>query len=207
MIYDADYYECGIETGKSNYQNYRWIPELTLPLAMTIIDFLKIYPHETILDYGCAKGFLVKAFRMLHRQAWGYDISPYAISCADEKVRPYLLTTERDILSSSWDFGICKDVLEHIEVSKLEKILLTLPVKTLFTVVPLGTNGKYFAPANNLDVTHIICEDDEWWMHLFNRCGWNCIYSSTRVEGIKDSYKDFPKAHLFMVHENEHTAN
>lgn len=70
-MYDREYFEYGVETGKSNYQNYRWIPELTIPMAMTIIDLLGIKPNESVLDYGCAKGYLVKALRMLHRNAWG----------------------------------------------------------------------------------------------------------------------------------------
>ena len=72
-VYNESYFERGLESGLSLYQNYRWIPELTIPMAMTIIDFLGIKRHQTILDFGCAKGFLVKAFRLLYRSAYGVD--------------------------------------------------------------------------------------------------------------------------------------
>ena len=77
--YDADYFERGLESGKSCYQNYRWVPELTIPMTMTIIDYLKIPRGAKILDYGCAKGYLVRSMELLGRPAWGLDTSPYAI--------------------------------------------------------------------------------------------------------------------------------
>jgi len=42
------------------------------------------------LDIGCAKGFLVKAFRDLGIEAWGVDVSEYALSSAPDDIRPNL---------------------------------------------------------------------------------------------------------------------
>jgi hypothetical protein len=33
--YDADYYLDGLNSGKSNYENYSWMPDLTLPWRTT----------------------------------------------------------------------------------------------------------------------------------------------------------------------------
>ncbi len=89
-VYDADYYERGVESGKSCYSNYRWLPELTIPMAMVLIDTLGIRPDQRVLDFGCAKGFVTKALRMLRRDAWGIDISRYALSQAPEDIKPYV---------------------------------------------------------------------------------------------------------------------
>lgn len=203
-MYDFDYFERGLETGKSNYQNYRWIPELTIPMAMTIIDLLNIKPGETILDYGCAKGYLVKALRMLNRNAWGCDISDYAISGADKEIQPYLSNLNKPdkflYITKRFKYGICKDVMEHIPEQELRFLLSVLNVEVLFSIVPLGSNGKYNASANNLDKTHIICQDETWWMSFFHSCNWSCHYMSTRVVGIKDNYADIPNSHLFAIH-------
>src|SRR5512137_1682190 len=113
--YNEDYFERGLQTGKSNYQNYRWIPELTIPMAMSIIDFLELKPEHKILDFGCAKGYLVKALRLLRRQAWGMDISEYAISCVDSEVRQYCALSPHLVnLPKHFDFCVAKDVFEHI---------------------------------------------------------------------------------------------
>lgn len=89
-MYGEDYFERGIQTGISLYENYRWMPELTIPFAMRIIDYLHIERGESILDVGCAKGYLVKAFKWLGRDAYGIDISSYAINNADTEIKSYV---------------------------------------------------------------------------------------------------------------------
>ena len=146
MLYDYDYFERGIETGKSNYQNYRWIPELTIPMAMTIIDLLGIKPGDLILDYGCAKGYLVKALRMLNREAWGCDISGYALMEADADVQPFLSNLNRPdkflYITKRFKYGICKDVLEHIPVDKLSDLLRVLKCGNTVYYCSVGTQRK-----------------------------------------------------------------
>ena len=41
-IYNGDYFERGAETGVSLYSNYRWLPELTIPMCHHIIQFLNL---------------------------------------------------------------------------------------------------------------------------------------------------------------------
>jgi len=205
MIFDRDYYERGLETGKSCYQNYRWIPELTMPMAMTMIDHLGIAPQETILELGCAKGYLVKAFRLLHRQAFGIDISSYAISNVDSEIKQYCYLGNvigfTKFPLEQFDFCIAKDVFEHIEKQELVNVLNCIPSKTLFVVVPLGDGeNKYIAPMNNLDVTHVICEPIHWWVNVFERSKWAVSRVSFKIPGIKDNYyATYPKAHGFFT--------
>ncbi len=206
-FYNADYYERGIETQVSCYQNYRWIPELTIPMAMAVIDLLGIKRSHTILDFGCAFGYLVKAFRLLHREAWGVDISEYALNHVDSEVKAYccswestLFTTFRQVV---FDFCIAKDVFEHIPENELRKTLEGLKIKTLFAVIPLGENGNFYAEANNFDKSHIICEPAHWWVKFISDAGWKCDSFSYLIDGIKDNYKNVSKAHGFFIFRNE----
>ena len=82
--FDENYYENGVITGKSCYVNYRWMPELTIKMAHSIIKYLNLNSNVKVLDYGCAKGFLVRALRLLDIDAYGCDISEYAINNADQ---------------------------------------------------------------------------------------------------------------------------
>lgn len=203
-MFDEDYFERGIESGKSCYQNYRWIPELTIPMAMCIIDTLGIEPHHTILDYGCAKGYLVKAFRWLNRRAWGVDISVYAISNCDPEVEEFCVLDgkpDRFLDGLPWyDFVIAKDVFEHIGIEDLHFLLSRLEVGTIFAIVPLADNGIFRAPSNNMDVSHVTRLNEREWEYLFFRSGWKVNHFTYKVSGIKDSYYDkFPKAHGFFT--------
>lgn len=202
-IYDRDYFEYGVQTSKSNYSLYRWLCEDTLSMAMAMIDFLDIKKDQAILDFGCGKGFLVKAFRLLHRQAWGCDISKYAIENADPAVKECCLLSSdigKRLLNWGFDFCIAKDTFEHIPADELRTILEKFNIDTLFVIVPLGTAGKYVAPANDLDITHVICEPEDWWTGFFKSCGWELKDFRFRIDGIKDSYyKKWPNSHGFFT--------
>ena len=201
-LFDRDYYERGLETGKSCYENYRWMPELTVPLAMTIIDFLHIERGQTILDFGCAKGYLVKAFRLLYRRSIGVDTSKYAIECSEG----YCMEIDDIVFSPhEFDFCVAKDVFEHIPLPELSQSLewISGHSNTLFAIVPLGENGKYNSPKNDLDVTHITCENEEWWKLFFTNNHWEVKDFRYRIDGMKDAYYGkTPPAHGFFTLES-----
>jgi SAM-dependent methyltransferase len=195
--YDRDYYEAGIESGKSCYQNFRWVPELTIPMAMTMIDLLGIKRDQSVLDFGCAKGYLVRALRMLYRDAWGVDISDYALKHVDPEVKMYCHPVSA--LRREFDFCIAKDVFEHIPVDELKGVLESINAKILFAIIPLGGKGKYFAEANNFDKSHVTCQSDDWWEDCLNKAGWRSISYHYSVPGIKDHYSHIPNAHGFFI--------
>ena len=73
-FYDSAYYLAGLASGKSNYVDYSWKPDLTLPMADWLKRILRIKDGDTLLDFGCARGYLVKALRTQGIQAHGYDL-------------------------------------------------------------------------------------------------------------------------------------
>jgi len=196
--YDADYYERGIESGKSLYTSYRWIPEFTLPTAMVIIDALGIRPHERFLDFGCAKGYMVKAMRMLRRDAWGIDVSRYAIEQAPEDVKPFVSVCD-DLdayaMVERFQFGMAKDVLEHIPYEVMDGTVRALArlCDTLLVAVPLGRTvragetKRFVIEASELDRTHIIREDPAWWCQTL-RQHYADVQWRHHIEGIKDHW-------------------
>ena len=207
-VFDEDYYEHGIESGKSLYQNYRWMPEATMSMAMAIIDYLHIRPRDSVFEIGCAKGYLIKALHLLHRKsACGVDISPYAIDNIDPAVEGscWLIRRADDMVrgSSGLDFDMCiaKDVFEHIEEDEIGSYLHCVPAKRIFVCVPLGDGDNGFrAKPNNLDVTHVTCKPEQWWHQKFESYGWRVYTFTFRVDGIKESYyKRYPEGHGFFV--------
>jgi SAM-dependent methyltransferase len=207
--YDSDYYEDGIASGKSCYENYRWIPELTIPMAMSLIDKLVIERYHTVLDFGCAKGYLVKAFRLLYRQAWGVDVSKYAIESVDPNVKDICFLSAPDFslchaknMPKYFDFCIAKDVFEHVPLDMLKEVIRNIPAQTLFVVVPLGDGEKYNIPCYHLDKTHIHIQPLDWWEGLFHTNGWSVIESEYRVKGIKDKWNKYQKGNGFFTLRN-----
>lgn len=197
-LFNRDYYENGINVGVSLYTNYRWIPELTIPMAFRIIEVLNIKPEHKVLDYGCAKGYLVQAMRLLHRDCYGVDVSEYAIEESEKHIRPYLhqIYDTEDLLElpfgvKQFDYVISKDVFEHISKEELKYIVANLRkiCKCLFVVVPLGDGQKYYEPAYEFDKTHVIREDIGWWSDLFKHHGFFVENTTYKIPGIKDNWK------------------
>ena len=199
--YNKDYYENGLAKGLSCYENYRWIPEFTYPMAHAICSSLKIKKNDKVLEYGCAHGFLVKALNDFKIDAYGVDISSYALSKVDIGIKKKTsLLKDNNIKNSlkkmkvkfKFDHIISKDVFEHIEPKDLKKILreMSTLTKELFVVVPLGDNGKYRIASYAEDKTHIIAENENWWRKLFVENKFKVKLFSYNVEGIKDKWYD-----------------
>ncbi len=78
------------------------------------MDHLK--PHR-VLEVGCAKGFLVRRFRRRGIDAYGVDISRYAIGSAPDDIKPYVSVAdilELPFAANSFDLVLCMETLEHL---------------------------------------------------------------------------------------------
>ncbi len=188
-LFDADYYERGVESGKSLYKDYRWLPDLTLPMAKAIVAGCGINRSDVILDFGCAKGYLVKALRQMGFLAYGTDISEYALSQCDQEIEPYLFPSW-DTHDARFDWVICKDVLEHIPEHELDGTLASLrrQAENIFVAVPLGNNGQYTIPDMEKDVTHQIRRPLWWWSGRLEEAGFKHVASTFAMKGVKENW-------------------
>ena len=205
-FYDHDYFEDGPASGKSGYTNYQWLPDLTIPMAHHLIMNLNIQKNDTLLDYGCAKGYLVRAMRLLGIEAYGVDTSSYAIKCCHESVRDYCFhLMDENFLKgkTNYDYIISKDVFEHIEESELPRVLETLSVitKKIFIVVPLakmGSNSEFIIPAYHNDKSHITIRDKDWWLDLIGKW-FEVTDASHSFRGCKENWTSiYPNGNLFI---------
>src|SRR3990172_7403014 len=201
--FDEQYYENGVAAGISGYQDYHWMPERTLVFAHKIIKTLNLREGDRVLDYGCAKGFMVHAFRLLDLDAYGCDISSYAISHAHPSVGDYLRLMSGNQIPFEDNFFrevVAKDVLEHIPEDSLAKILQESARvgERLFAIIPLGDGRKYVIPSYENDVTHIHRQPREWWDDLFENTGWKVDGFSHLVPGMKQNYANYSKGNGFF---------
>lgn len=202
--YDADYFLHGKEKGLSLYENYRWLPELTPPMAKRMVEHLGIQKGDKILDFGCARGFLVRALVESGYDAWGADCSTWAISNCDEKVKGRLTLTQKPLINYDWI--ICKDTLEHLNVWDLLATLAEFALRTkkgALIVVPLSYHlgEPYVIEDYEKDITHVVRWPLWRWVqecHIAFDETWE-ISSRYRIEGIKDNYAKWPTGNGFIT--------
>jgi predicted TPR repeat methyltransferase len=202
-FFDKNYYESGPQSGKSLYQNFRWIPELTIPLAHHIVQSMGIMHDQSVMDFGCAKGYLVNAMRLLGIEAYGVDVSEYAISQAMKETNNYIEVIEPFSDSFKYcDHLIAKDILEHIEYGHIETQMEIIRSKceTIFAVIPLGNGSKYIIPAYELDKSHHIRESKEWWHDKFRKAGFHNINVTTDLGPFKANWAEVnSKGNLLVI--------
>lgn len=205
--FDEDYFMRGKESGKSLYENYRWLPDLTIPMARTIASHLGMSPGDRVLDFGCSRGYLVRALVGLGYDAYGVDISDWAIANCDETVlgRVHVAGSEfKGLMQCDWI--ISKDVMEHLTPEDANHRLFSFSRSArrgVFIVVPLsdGFESSYVVPEYEQDVTHKI----RWPMQVWAA---ECIgafgpkyevSARYRIKGIKDNYSQFDRGNGFIT--------
>ncbi len=198
--FTKEYFEDGIKAKVSAYENYRWMPDRSIREANSI---LKQIPFTNALDFGCAKGFLVYALRLLGKDAYGVDISSYAIKNCHKEIKKYVKKIDDcNDITEQWDLIIAKDVLEHLQKDTLDRTLKAFrkKAKRIFFIVPLGEKNKYRIREYEMDVTHIIREPEEWWLKAVKNAGFEIEYFDYSFGYIKDHWTSkFPYGNAFIV--------
>lgn len=169
--FTEDYFLRGQESGISNFTDYRWMPDASVAWAVALKKFLGIKEGESVLDVGAARGYYCKALRMLGVDAYGYDISEWAVENCHPDVKPFMST---HLNGSDFDYIYAKDVCEHIDPQELILLinhLLSHVRRKLFIIVPLAEKkgGAYVHPKEELDKTHV----NRWtlpdWLTFFGK--------------------------------------
>ncbi len=202
-FYDAAYYLTGPTSGKSNYENYSWKPDLTLPMADWLKRILHIKDGDTVLDFGTARGYLVKALRMRGVNAFGYDSSEWAIQNCDDGVKGYVSSTLPD---ERFDFINFKDCAEHIHLVELTPLmgkLIGMMRKSMLIIVPLvGEDGDYLRHEDRSDPSHVIRWDLQGWLDFVHRIASvesNVIVTgSWHYPGLKPASLEAPRSCGFI---------
>lgn len=204
-IFDEDYFLRGKSTGKSNYENYTWKRDLTVFCAHRMAMLLGCQQGDRILDYGCSRGYYVRALRMAGYDATGFDISKWAIANCDPEVKGLVGNSLPD---HTVRWIIAKDVLEHIGCDELTNVIsafMRIATKGALIVVPLSNGlAKFVAPQDNEDPTHCNCWTlPEWLMKIQgvidrDAAPW-VVQGGYKLPGVKEACDDFPQSVGFIT--------
>lgn len=157
--FDARYYATGC--GIPYERNATWLAFFG-GIADRIVSDIR---PRTVLDAGCAMGFLVEALRARGVQAWGVDISEYAISQVHQSVRDFCrVGSIADPFDRRYDLIVCIEVLEHMPAAEGTRAVANLCAHTddvLFSS----------SPNDFTEATHINVQPPEYWVEHFARHG------------------------------------
>tara|TARA_B100000780_G_scaffold276361_1_gene244781 strand:+ start:2554 stop:3192 length:639 start_codon:yes stop_codon:yes gene_type:complete len=201
-VFNEDYYEDGVRKRVSAYEQYRWMPERSIREASSIINNIEF---KNVLDFGCAKGFMVHALRLLGKEAFGVDVSEYAVEKCHPKVKDYVSKIEAvEDIKGGWDLIIAKDVLEHIPKDEILSVLKSLRArcKSIFVAVPLGDGERYRIREYEMDITHVTRESEEWWLTTIVEAGFKIKYFDYEYGHLKENWTgEHPFGNAFIVAE------
>lgn len=185
--FTEDYFLRGPETGLSNYVDYSWREE-TVPACQKIMHYLGAHIFDSLLEIGCARGYYVKALRLLCYRAYGHDISEWAVANCDPEVKSFVST---EYPKRAFDWCLAKDVAEHMDPKELLLLLCKLNdqiSKGMLFIVPLSKvrGGDYIRKEDNVDSTHVIRWPLDDWISFFEEAapGFN-VNASYDIHGIK----------------------
>lgn len=124
-------------------------------------------PQGKVLDIGCAMGYIVKRLREKGVDAWGVDISQYAIDHAPDEVKHYLKLASADKLpfgDKEFDLVFSSSVFEHMPPELVMKAIseaVRVAKRGIIAVTP-GDDPHF-----DEDATHKIKQPLWWWREQF----------------------------------------
>jgi ubiquinone/menaquinone biosynthesis C-methylase UbiE len=176
--YGEMYFDGPREYGYGGYSyDGRW-----QPVAQDIINHFNLKPDDRVLDIGCAKGFLVKDLLALGIDAYGIDISKYALmNCEPEVIGRLQIGSAEDLPypDDSFDAVLCINTLHNLprDLCKvaLREMERLAPGKG-FVQVDSYTNSRQRKIFEAWVLTALHHDFPEKWVSIFKESGYTGDY-------------------------------
>lgn len=196
--YNEQYYKSGCGEDYSNRQI--WANSFSRIAEQIIQDF---HP-KSVLDVGCAWGYLVEALRDRGVEAYGIDISEYAISKVREDIKPYCVVGSisdkfPEELPDKYDLVITIEMLEHLTPEDGDIAIETL-CNLSDTIVVSTTPDDFNEP------THINVQQPAYWVTRFAKHGFyrNLQYDVSYVSNYAMQFERRQPTILDIIFDYEH---
>jgi SAM-dependent methyltransferase len=154
-LFDAYYFDHGCGTPYGQRQD--WLVKYG-----RIADFIMrdIQP-KTMLDAGCAYGYMIEVMRQRGVECWGIDISEHAIQNVHPDARPYCrVASVLDPLPQKYELITCIEIVEHMPPGQGEQAVVNLCQYSddiLFCSSPFDFK----------EATHLNVQPIEYWAEQF----------------------------------------
>jgi hypothetical protein len=156
-IYNQFYYQncCGMPYTR-NAEWLRFFGEIADRIVRDI-------GPASALDAGCALGFLVECLRERGVEAFGIDLSDFAIASVHPSIQPYCrVASVLDPLPHRYDLIVCMEVLEHLTPAQAGQAVANF-CQAADDILFCSTPDDY------QEATHINVQPQAYWAGLFAR--------------------------------------
>ena len=169
---------------KHGYGGFSYMPRFWGPVVPTFIKYWNLTPDSSILDVGCAKGFMMHDIKEAIKdiKIQGIDISDYAISNCIDSMKDYVHVADAKDLpfeDNSFDVVISINTIHNLDRKECGKALQEIErvsKKHSFVTVDAYRSEveKQRMYAWNLTAKTIMSVDD--WVSFFKKIGYTGDY-------------------------------
>jgi len=179
-------------TRDQGYGGYRYNPRFWRGVAEDLRDAYGIGAGTSVLDVGCAKGFLLHDLRQVTPgvEVFGLDLSEYAIQNSMEDVRPRLVRGTAESLpfpDAAFDVVLCINTIHNLPLDLCKQAIgeierVTKPGGHSYIQVDSWLSEQQRIDFLNWQLTAQTFFAPEEWRALFSECGYTGDYYWTLAE-------------------------
>lgn len=134
---------------------------------------------RSALDVGCGMGNMVRGFLRNGVDAWGVEISRYAVENCDEEIRGRVLwgdlTRVETLPQRRFDLVLAYDLVEHVPKPEIAvPNLCGLSGRWIHVKAP-DIRGLDKEECRRFDSTHITGRSIRWWIERIEECGFSLV--------------------------------
>ena len=166
------------------YGGYSYHPRFWQDTVKRFRDYYKLADDASVLDVGCAKGFMLHDFKELmpNLTITGIDISEYGIENAIETVKPYLRVgnaKELPFKDNSFDLVICINTVHNLPLEECKQALHEIQRvtrKDAFVTMDAWHNEEEHRRMLQWNLTALTYMHVDDWKKLFAEVGYTGDY-------------------------------
>ena len=166
------------------YGGYYYHPIFWTDTIRRFRDYYHLEDNATVLDVGCAKGFMLYDFKKLMPNITiaGIDISKYAYEHAIEEIKPFIKVGNAKSLpypDNSFDLVISINTIDHLSLEDCKQALREIQrvtKKHAFITVNAWQTDKERELLLKWNLTALTYMNVDDWKKLFEEVGYNGDY-------------------------------
>ncbi len=179
--FDVEFFDGDRLTG---YGGYDYHPRFWKNTVRRIVDYYELPQNSSVLDVGCAKGFMMYDMSLYRSdlEIQGIDVSAYACIHAKEEMKPFIQTASANNLpfpDNSFDLVIAINTLHNlplIDCKQAFREIMRVSRKHAFVMNDAWHDDDEKQAMLNWNLTALTFMHVDAWRDLFDEVGYTGDY-------------------------------